>query len=108
MYELEVIWGEGKDPIAYSFIAKKEAEAFQKGILVTKAQFPDTLGLVQIHVTRWGISVPASPWFRMFYAIFIGGWTTFWWYLFRDSEIAVEYLLVGLVSSLLSYITIVE
>jgi hypothetical protein len=49
---------------------------------------------------------PISPWLQLLFALFIGGWTAFWWHIFNGSSVIIEYALVATVATLLSYVVV--
>jgi hypothetical protein len=71
--------------------------------LTTLSEFRPTSKIVGI---ANDLEAPISPWLQLLFAVFIGGWTAFWWHIFNGSAILVEYALVGSIAALLSYIVV--
>lgn len=103
MYEIKVVWAEGaEDYKIYNFDNQKEATAFQHGITEMESKVPGCPKVPQIIINKWGDDKTTSRkgLFVVFHALFMGLWTVLWWHLYVQNLVWVEYLLVGLLSTL--------
>ena len=94
----------------YSFQTEEEAKAFQFGLIETETKLEACPTIHEIHITKWPVKkqpFTPGPMLQLLFSVFIGVWSAFWWHLFKGPNILVEYLLVGLIASLLSYLTLI-
>ena len=103
MKKIKIIWGPWTSSI-YSFQTQTEVDAFRQGLSEAQAHIADCPEFVVTEEPEETHSTTISPWYQLLFSVFIGAWAFFWWFRFNDVKIALEYMLVGLVATLVSYI----